>query len=299
MKKNNEKNKPGVSILIPCYNEEKGIKDTIDRLQVCAVKNKWDIIVIDDGSTDGTAEILGKIKGIRVVSHPYNKGYGAALKTGIMNAETPLVVFYDGDGQHNPVDVENLLRNFNNFDMLVGERGKGSHRDWLRAPGKWLLTKIANILTERKIPDLNSGLRVIKREIISKYLHLMPDGFSFSTTSTIAFMNLGYNVGYFPITVNKRTGKSSVKQLKHGSGVIILILRLIALFNPLKIFLPVSLFLFLVGTIYEIIFGIILFPGTMRLIPGALFLLVSSIIIFLFGLLVDQISELRKYGFNK
>lgn len=279
------------TIVIPAYNESKILQDVLRTLG--KPRGCREIIVVDDGSTDNTAEIL-KGENVRVISHPYNKGYGAALKTGVINAKTKIVAFYDADGQHNPRDLENLIRNFENYDMLVGKRGKDSHQDWMRKPGKWLLSKISNFLTGRKIPDLNSGLRVIKRDILLNLLHLMPDGFSFSTTSTVAFINLGFNVGYKPIKVKKRVGKSTVKPLKHGSDTVMLIIRLILLFNPLKIFIPSSLFLFVVGTIYEILYGILWRPAGARLIPGALFILLTAIIIFFLGLVVDQISALRK-----
>ncbi|MEX1013869.1 MAG: hypothetical protein WDZ80_01795, partial [Candidatus Paceibacterota bacterium] len=191
-------------------------------------------------------------------------------------------------------DLIAIYNSFSNYDMLVGQRSKESHQDWIRKPGKWVLSKVANFLTGRKIPDLNSGLRIIKKDVISNMLHLFPEGFSFSTTSTIAFMNMGFNVGYIPITVQKRVGKSTVKQLKHGSSTIMLILRLIVLFNPLKVFLPASFLCIVVGLIYEVLFGILYYNGGIKLIPGAFFMILTGVLIFFFGLLVDQVSELRK-----
>jgi glycosyltransferase involved in cell wall biosynthesis len=217
------------------------------------------------------------------------------LKTGIRVAKTEYVIFYDADGQHTLESLLNIKKNKGDFDMLVGLRGKDSHQDWIRKPGKWLLNKVAKFLTGRKIPDLNSGLRVIKREVISPMLHLFPDGFSFSTTSTIAFMNMGFNVGYFPIKVKKRIGKSTVNQVKHGSSTLLLILRLIVLFNPLKVFLPISIIMIIAGFLWEIMFGIVIVRDHIRLIPMAFFLLITGINIFFFGLLVDQVSELRKH----
>jgi len=294
-----------LTIIIPAYNEELALEETLETLKPFARQNNWDILVVNDGSTDGTARILAGISGIWFISHSYNKGYGASLKTGIGAASSPLIAFYDADGQHRPEDVVGMMQSFKskNCDMLVGERGKDSHRDWLRRPGKWLLGKVANYLAERKIPDLNSGLRIIKRETIIPLLHLFPNGFSFSTTSTIAFFNLGFSVAYYPIKVNKRVGKSSVKQLKHGTAVIMLMIRLILLFNPLKIFLPASMYLFIIGMVYEIIWGIFLIPTNVRLIPAAFFTILTSVLVFFFGLVVDQISELRKHlslkSFNK
>lgn len=288
-----------LTIIIPAFNEESSIETTLIELLEFPKAKDWEIIVINDGSTDKTKSILEKFSNVNVINHPYNKGYGAALKSGIKNTSTDLVCFFDADGQHNPKDIKNLLDNFGSYDMLVGVRSKDSYNEWIRKPGKWLLSKVANFLTGRKIPDLNSGLRVIRKDIIAGLLHLFPDGFSFSTTSTIAFINLGYNLGYFPITTKKRIGKSTVKQIKHGSNVLLLILRLIILFNPLKVFIPVSFSLITIGMIYEVYQGIILLGfEKARLIPGAFFLIITGILIFFFGLVVDQISEMRKHRFN-
>ncbi|MFW5983384.1 MAG: glycosyltransferase family 2 protein [bacterium] len=289
--------KNGLTVIIGVYNEEEGISNTIKELKALLDKYEWKLLIINDGSEDGTEAEIKKWSEhpkISYYNHPYNKGYGAALKTGIIKADTDLVAFYDGDGQHRPEDLENLYDNLGNLDMIIGKRGKDSHSEWIRKPGKWILGKTANFLTGRKIPDLNSGLRVIKRSIIKNMLHLFPDGFSFSTTSTVAFMNMGYNVDYYPIKVRKRVGKSTVKQLKHGSSTLLLILRLIVLFNPLKVFIPAGLFFIMIGTIYEIVFGIILIQG-MDLFPGAILAILTGVLIFFFGLVVDQVSELRKH----
>ncbi len=290
-----------LTIIIPAFNEELGIKNTLEKLISYSKKNHrvWNIIVVNDGSTDQTKQICEKNENITLINHPYNKGYGASLKTGIRTAKTKWIAFFDADGQHKPEDLELMHNNIGNYDMFIGRRGKDSHQEWIRKPGKWILSKVANFITGRKIPDLNSGLRIIKREIVINLLHLFPDGFSFSTTSTIAFMNMGFNVGYYPIKVNKRVGKSTVKQLKHGSNTLLLILRLIVLFNPLKVFVPVSLILFILGITYELLFGILLMPQGIKLIPSAFFLLITGILIFFFGLVVDQVSELRKHMYIK
>ena len=261
-----------LTIIIPAFNEERSILNTVLELQENVKKEDWKILVVNDGSTDSTGTILKDIANIDVIEHPYNKGYGASLKTGIMNADSELIALYDADGQHRPEDLTKLYHNLGYYDMLIGKRGKDSYHGWIRKPGKWILSKVANFLTGTKIPDLNSGLRIIKRDIIFKMLHLFPDGFSFSTTSTIAFLNMGFNVGYEKIIVDKRVGDSTVRQLKHGSNTILLILRLIVLFNPLKVFLPASLVFFIIGIIYEILFGIMLIEG-IKLISGAFFMI--------------------------
>lgn len=289
----------GLTIIIPVFNEESALPGTLENLIPFAKKNEWEILIVNDGSNDNTKEVLKRYNdSIKVIHHPYNKGYGAALKTGIRNSTPDIVCFYDSDGQHNPEDILKLLQDFDNYDMIVGQRSKDSHQEWIRRPGKWILSKAANFLTGKKIPDLNSGLRIVKRNVILKLLHLFPDGFSFSTTSTIAFMNMGLSIGYIPIKTNKRIGKSSVRQLKHGSNVLLLILRLIVLFNPLKVFVPISALIFIAGLIYEVIQGIFLMTaGQERLVPGAFFLMLTGILIFFFGLLVDQVSEMRKHQF--
>ncbi len=287
-----------LTIIIPAFNEELAIKTTLQYLFPTAIKNNWNIIVINDGSTDNTqSEVESLGNKVTLIIHPYNKGYGAALKTGIRAAQTDYIGMYDADGQHNPEDLEALWQNIGNYDMLIGKRGNDSHQDWIRKPGKWVLSKTANFLTGRKIPDLNSGMRIIKRETVIKKLHLFSDAFSFSTTSTVALMNMGYFVDYFPIKVNKRTGKSTVKQFKHGTSTIMLILRLIVLFNPLKVFIPASIILFIVGIVYEVVYGIILMPVGVKLIPAALLLILTGIFIFFFGLIADQLSEIRKQSF--
>ncbi|MDD3563014.1 MAG: glycosyltransferase family 2 protein [Candidatus Cloacimonadaceae bacterium] len=288
-----------LTVIIPAYNEAKGIGEMLKELTEFSSDLPWHIFIINDGSNDETGTIVSQFSGVTLINHPYNKGYGAALKTGILAAETEYIAFYDADGQHNPQDLLNLFENIKNNDMIIGERGKDSHQDWMRKPGKWVLSKTANFLTGRKIPDLNSGLRVIRRESILNLLHLFPDGFSFSTTSTIAFMNMGLFVSYYPITVRKRVGSSTVKQIKHGSNTIMLILRLIVLFNPLKVFIPVSLITFGLGIFYEIYAGVLFHPNPPKLIPLAFFMLITGVLIFFFGLVVDQISEMRKHQFRK
>ena len=283
-----------LTIIIPCYNEEPGIQETLDTLIPYSQKFNWKILVIDDGSIDNTSNILSKFsQRIQIITHPVNRGYGASLKTGLLSAKTNHIAFYDADGQHRPEDLQSMYDKISDYDMLIGKRGKNSHQDIFRKPGKWVLSKVANYLTNRKIPDLNSGLRVIKREKIINLLHLFPDGFSFSTTSTIAFMYLSFKVDYLPIQVKKRKGNSTVKQLKHGSSTLLLILRLIVLFNPLKVFLPISFWFILIGLLYEISFGIIILYPNVKLIAAAFFMILTGILIFFFGLIADQISAMR------
>ena len=287
-----------MTVIIPAFNEEKAVADTIDKLRPYAEKNNWNILVINDGSTDNTLDILKNIPYIKLITHKVNRGYGASLKTGLLNTDTELTAFYDADGQHRPEDLEKLINELSDQDMLVGERTKNSYKAANRAFGKWVLKKTADFLSGTKIPDLNSGLRIVRRNVILKYLDLFPDGFSFSTTSTIAFLSDKRLVGYIPVTTNKRTGKSSVNQVRDGFNTIMLILKLITLFNPIKVFIPASLFLVTISTIYEIIWGYIL-STHLKLLPGALLTFLTGVIIFFFALIMDQISQLRRNSIGR
>jgi glycosyltransferase involved in cell wall biosynthesis len=283
-------NKPQASIIIPVFNEEAGIENTVNQLLSVASNRDWEIIAVNDASTDNSREILDKFKQVKVIDHSVNRGYGAALKTGIRAAGSDNIVMFDGDGQHNPNDIPSLLNKITQADMVSGQRSKDSAQDWIRRPGKFILKSVANILAETKIPDLNCGLRAIKRDIILNMLDLLPDGFSFSTTSIIAFYKLGYNVAFVPITTGPRLGASTVKQVKHGPQILMLIIRLIALFSPLRIFLNIAFGLFIVGLLYQI--EEIIRRGW-HMVNGALLLIIAALLVFLFGLIADQISGLR------
>jgi glycosyltransferase involved in cell wall biosynthesis len=279
-----------ISVIIPAYNEEDAIGKVLGDLLPMADANGWEVIVVDDGSTDATAKVADQ-NGVKVITHPYNRGYGSSLKTGITSASGNIVVIMDSDGQHDPGDISRLLEHINDHDVVIGERVKGSHHSWIRRPGKWLLGKIANFLTGRKIPDINSGLRAYQKDLLLKLIHLMPNGFSFSTTSTVAYYSMNFRVKYIPIKTKQRTGKSTVNQIKHGCETILLMLRLIVLFNPLKVFMPVSLFLIFMALAYQIY--IICLTG-LHVVGGAIVSLIAGIQIFLFGLMIDQISSVRR-----
>jgi glycosyltransferase involved in cell wall biosynthesis len=276
-----------VTIIIPAYNEEQGLKGTLGKLIPISKNKGWEVIVIDDGSTDYTADVAVR-HGAKLISHPYNKGYGASLKTGIRNAEGGIIVIMDSDGQHDAADIEKLLEHLDQYDMVVGARDKNVA---VRAPGKILLSMVANYLSGIKIPDLNSGFRAFRKDTIKSFLHFCPNGFSFSTTITLAYLREGFNVKYLPIATEPRSGKaSSVRFFRDGYTTFLLIIRVIVLFNPLKVFIPASLVLFLFGMLFTI-YGIIVFgraPNT-----GVLIIL-SSIILFFMGILADQISSIRR-----
>ncbi len=284
-----------ISVIIPCFNEGQAIAQVVADLQAFLEQEaggRYEIIVVDDGSTDNTPAVLKDLPGILVLRHPVNRGYGAAIKTGIRQAQGRFVATYDGDGQHNPADLWRLCQKIQQEDwaLVVGARTKLLHSSLWRMPGKWALGWLANFLSRTKIPDLNSGLRVFRRDIISRYLHLCADRFSFSTTSTLIIMNRGYAVAYEPIQVNSRQGKSTVS-LMTGYETFLLILRVVLMFDPLRVFVPASLLLVLSGVLLGIYPYFILKKG---LTTGSLLVILAGILVFFFGLLADQISALRK-----
>jgi len=285
-----------ITIIIPAYNVEKSIGQTLDGLR--AWRDRAEIIVISDGSTDRTAEVA-ESAGYRVIRHRHNKGYGAALKTGIRAATGDIIVMMDADGEHNAAQISCLIDNFGDNDMVVGARAKGSHFPLIRRPGKWILGKVANYLAQTDIPDLNSGFRAFRKDVAKLFLHILPNGFSFTTTITLAFFKEGYNIGYVPIVTAPRFGsKSTVNPIRDGINTLMLIIRIIALFDPIKVFLPTSIALFLIGVAYWIGSGIFRYMShaepAFHIPTGAMLVMVSSVIVFMFGILADQVSAIRR-----
>jgi glycosyltransferase involved in cell wall biosynthesis len=282
--------KPQLSIIIPAYNEDAIIGPVLERLMSRYAEEHYEVIVVDDGSTDGTSDIA-KATGASVIRHHCNKGYGAAIKTGVRKAKADIVLIMDADGQHNPDDIQNLMSFMDEYDMVVGARQKGSHFTLGRRPWKMLLGAVANYLAERNIPDLNSGFRAIKKQRVLEFMHILPNGFSFSTTITLALLKAGYDVKYTAIRTLEREGRrSSVNFARDGARTIMLIIRTIVLFDPLRVFAPVSVLLFLIGFPFAI-YGIVRY----RSVPAtSVIIVLSSILIFLFGVLADQVSALRR-----
>jgi glycosyltransferase involved in cell wall biosynthesis len=289
---------PDLSIVIPAYNESAAIGPVLDSALALAKTNRWEIIVVDDGSSDNTAEQVAlrcDDHYLTLIRHPYNQGYGAAIKTGIRRARAPLVATMDSDGQHNPDQLMQLLCFTTEYPLVVGMRSDLVHSPIWRMPGKWGLSWMANYLTNQKIPDLNSGMRIFHTDIIRRYLHLCPQGFSFSTTSTMVFFSQGYAVNYTPITVNHRvSGGNSTVRISTGFETFILVMRLTSLFNPLRIFVPASILLILLGLLWG--FPYILLQRGVSV--GSLMLILSGLLVFFFGLLTDQVAQLRLEKFE-
>ncbi len=295
MDNSSRNSQPTISIIIPAYNEAKSIGAVLDGLR--AWRDRAEIIIVDDCSTDRTAEIAEQA-GVRVIRHHHNKGYGAALKTGIRACQGEIVVMMDADSEHNAAQIQTLLDAFGDNDMVVGARGKGSNAPLIRRPGKWLLARVANYLAQTQIPDLNSGFRAFRKDVALRFLHILPNGFSFTTTITLAMFKEGYNTAYVPITTAKRVGTSTVNPIRDGINTLMLIIRIIALFDPVKVFLPTSIALFLLGAIYWIGSGVYRFAQHLEpafhIPTGAMLVMVSSVIVFMFGILADQVSAIRR-----
>jgi len=234
-----------ISIIIPAYNEVDSIKGVIEGIKAALDPAGliYEIVVVDDGSTDGTASSLVGQR-VAICTHPENKGYGASLKTGIRASKGNIIVITDADGTYPVSAIPELVRAVEDegYDMAVGARtGKDVNIPLVRRPAKYVLKKLADYLAETKIPDLNSGLRAFRKDLAFRYFHLLPSGFSFTTTITLALLSDGYNVKYVPIDYLQRTGGSSKIRPKDFTNFILLIIRAICYFNPLKIFLPASL----------------------------------------------------------
>jgi glycosyltransferase involved in cell wall biosynthesis len=276
-----------VSIIIPAFNEERAIGKIIEDLK--NLPEQFEILVIDDGSKDKTA-LIAESFNIRVIRHPVNKGYGAALKTGIRNASGDYILIMDADGQHKVQDINKLMEYIGPYDMVVGARTKKSKISLHRKMAQFIMRVTAEYLSGQNIPDLNSGFRILKKERAFEYIHILPNGFSFTTTITLSMLMSGYNVKYIPIEAETRIGKSKIRPIKDGLNFILLIIRTVSLFNPLKVFLPISALLMTLGIIdllYEVIFSF-------NVSTASLLLILSSIIIFFFGILADQISAVRR-----
>jgi glycosyltransferase involved in cell wall biosynthesis len=240
----NKKNKP-VSVIIPAFNEEEGIEKVLAQLKSLNLGEKSEIIVVDDGSTDQTFR-MASVNGVKVIRHEQNMGYGAALKAGIRHAKNEIIVISDADGSYPIKDIPIFLVDMEHADMVVGARvGKKVHISFYRKPAKWFINKLANHLSGIKIPDLNSGLRAMRKEKVERFFSILPEKFSFTTTITLAFLTNGYSVKYIPIEYYKRKGKSKIHPIKDTLNFIQLIIRTIMYFNPLKIFLPLSFTFFI------------------------------------------------------
>ena len=281
---------PAVSVIIPAYNEAEGIAGLLEKLVALDYHKKYEVIVIDDGSSDDTAEIVSRFP-VRLIKHHTNKGYGAALKTGIRKAHGQKVVMLDSDGQHDPAYIPQIAELLDEHELVIGERTSDSFQVKNRQGGKKLIRWVGEYLFDQRLPDFNSGLRGFDRDLIRGMLHMMPNGFSFSTTSTMAFIKEGFSIGKLPIKVTERQGRpSNVKFVRDGSKTMLLLFRIIMLFNPLKIFFPMSVLITTIGVIW----GVYAFMFTGRFANSATIITMLGMFLFFIGLVADQISIMNR-----
>jgi glycosyltransferase involved in cell wall biosynthesis len=248
-----------------------------------------EVIVVDDCSTDGTGDIAAAA-GARVIRHRVNRGYGAALKTGVRAARGDVVVILDADGQHDARYIPSLVEMLADYDFAVGERTNMYRIAGARLPGKIMLSWAVNLIARTKISDINCGFRAAQRAELERLSPLLPDGFSFSTTSTLAYLKLGRSVGFLPMETRRRVGKSTVDPLKDGYRTVMLIVRLMALFDPLQVFLPMAIGLGTLGLVYG---AYVMFTEGRGFPVGALLFITTGLVSFLLGVVCDQISALR------
>lgn len=278
-----------ISIVIPAMDEEASIGDVVERLRAFTA---WrEILVIDDGSRDATAD-RARAAGARVIRHPYNKGNGAAVKSGIRSATGEFVLIVDADGQHPPEDALRIADRLGEYDLVVGARAPSTQATLGRRGGNALLNSLASYLAGRPIPDLTSGFRGARRDCLHEFLYLLPNGFSTPTTTTLAFIRAGYNVAFEPIDARPRTGQSKIRFARDGANFFLILLKIITLFSPLRIFVPVSLLSLVVGATY----GVWTVAVNGRIPNGAVLLILFAVVVFLVGLVSDQVSALRFQG---
>ncbi len=281
-----ERPKLPFSVVIPAFNEEAGIVPTLRELREVLAELDYELVVVDDGSTDRTAE-LARSEGVSVIQQPMNLGYGASLKTGIRRAKHDVIVITDADGTYPASAIPALVAGCEQFEMVVGARiGLNVAIPLVRRPAKWVLGKLASYLAGRPIPDLNSGLRAMRRELVQRYEHLLPSGFSFTTTITLAALCRDHLVRFDPIDYRAREGKSKIRP-RHAFDFLLLILRTTVYFNPLKIYLPLSGLFFALGTakfIYDVTLE--------NLSESAIFAWLTSVLLLAVGMLSDQLSRI-------
>jgi glycosyltransferase involved in cell wall biosynthesis len=277
------------SVVIPAFNEADSIEAVVASLNASAV---WhEVIVVDDGSTDETAARAGAA-GAVVIRHPYNTGNGAAVKSGIRRATGEYILIVDADGQHQPSDALRIVNRVGEYDLVVGARSAATQATHSRRVGNRLLNWLAGYLTGRSIPDLTSGLRAARRTHLREFLHLVPNGFSTPTTTTLAFLKVGYSVEFVPIEAKRRVGRSKIRLARDGAKFFLILLKIVTIFSPLRVFVPVSALTFLVGAAYAVW---TIFTQS-HVTNSSVLLIMLSVVIFLVGLVSEQISALRFEG---
>ena len=277
------------SVIVPAFNEAHSVASLVNSLRQQA---RWlEIIVVDDGSTDGTGDAATGA-GARVLRHPYNKGNGAAVKTGLRNAAGTYILIVDADGQHQPHDTLRLVNQLDRYELVVGARSADSQASWSRRIGNHWLNRTASYLTGHPIPDLTSGFRAAHRDCMLEFIHLYPNGFSTPTTSTMSFIRAGYSVRFEPIVAAQRLGTSKIRLGSDGARFVLILLKVMTIFSPLRLFVPVSGALFALGATY----AAWTIATQSHVTNSSVLLILSSIVILLIGLVSEQIASLRPEG---
>ncbi len=286
----NMKKEVDLTVLIPAYNEEEIIKTTVTKVlnTLTEMDILFEVLVVDDGSTDNTAQEAEEA-GARVIKHSYNIGNGAAIKTGIRQAVGEYLIMMDGDGQHNPNEIPIIFNKLEQFDMVVGARSRKSDTEFHRNIANSIYNLFASYICARKIPDLTSGFRGLKTNIVREFVPLLPNTFSYPTTLTLAVARSGYQYTFHPIQTTKRTGKSKIKLFRDGIRFLVILFKIATLFSPLKVFIPASLFTFIVGFGYGL-YKVFFLGG--RYGPTSAMLMTISGVVFLIGLISEQITQL-------
>ena len=281
-----------LTVIIPAFNEEEGLPPTLKSLQAETRLTGCRIIVVDDGSTDGTVAAARAVPGVEVLQHLNNKGYGAGIKTGTRHASTQYVAWFDADGQHRAEDLARLFEAAvnNDYDAVFGNRASGSAVVKSRVAGKKVLGFVANSVANQKIPDINCGLRVFRRAVLTSYLPLLPDGFSASTTTTLLCIKRNRHHAFLPIVTAERVGKSTVKQVRDGVRTLHLMMRILFLFSAFRTFALASGILLALGIGYGTTLAIMHGQGFPVL---AALITLAGVIMMGFGIVSDQISALR------
>jgi glycosyltransferase involved in cell wall biosynthesis len=274
------------SVVIPAYNEAESIGGVVRSM---AEAGSWrEILVVDDGSEDATAE-RARDAGAHVVRHPYNKGNGAAVKTGLRQATGEFIVIIDADGQHRAALAPRLVARLGEYDLVVGARPDATQATLGRRIGNFILARLASFLAGREIPDLTSGFRAARTSCLLEFIHLLPNGFSTPTTTTLAFIRAGYNVAFETADADTRVGRSKIRFARDGFKFFLILLRVITIFSPLRIFVPISAASLAIGGGY----AAWTIATQMHITNSSVLLIVLGVIVFLLGLVSEQISTLR------
>lgn len=283
---NGRSNSSNISVVIPARNEGTALAALLPRIR--ALLPDAEIIVVDDASSDDTSEVAQRF-GASVVRHPYCKGNGAAIKTGARAATRPVLLFLDGDGQHDPNDIPRLIAQVDRgYDMAVGSRDPRTHATIGRRLANFLYNRLASYMTNQRVEDLTSGFRAVRAEKFREFLYLLPNGFSYPTTSTMAFFRAGYTVGYVPVDAGKRQGASHIRPLRDGLRFLLIIFKIGTLYSPLKLFFPLSITFLLCGLSYYLY----TFVTTGRFTNMSALMLTTAVLVFLIGLVSEQITQL-------